>query len=532
MAWDDGDKGNPWRSDKDKGPADLDAIVRDLQRRLVALFRAAQRRREPRRRSGAEHASRHRAASWCSRPFGWPRACIASRKASEGSCCGSAHSKDSPSPASSGICRGRSSRSRRSISPRPNSVPYRANLLTRDENIVDVEIVVQFRRTDAKGFLFNVRDPKTMLTSVASSALREVVGRNTLDFVLQDGRTQVAHETQDLLQATLDSYGAGVTVSEVSVKDAGLPAAKWTTPCKKQRRRATRRSARSSKPRPTPTTSCRRRAARPKSGDKTPRHIASRPSRRPRARRTASSRSSRSITQAPAVTRERLYIETLEAVLASSTKVLVDTGSGNNVLYLPLDQLTAEAIRRAERRSAGRAAGAGHQHGRAARARRARRESRTGTPRMSMRVNILLVAVVIVAVLLRMSVFAVDEREHADRAAVPRRSSNASFEPGLHFKIPFADERRALHEDDSVYGAPRRQVADGGAQEPHRRLLDRVAHRRSRAVLPRGERRRRGRAAIQSLSDIVKDGLQAAIGQRTVQPTSCRPRRPIYSATR
>src|SRR5207342_2707427 len=68
------------------------------------------------------------------------------------------------------------------------SMQYRGNMLTRDENIVDVDVVVQFRRTDPKGFLFNMQDPEDTLTDVAASAIREVVGRNLLDFILTDGR--------------------------------------------------------------------------------------------------------------------------------------------------------------------------------------------------------------------------------------------------------------------------------------------------------------------------------------------------------
>ena len=71
--------------------------------------------------------------------------------------------------------------------------------------------------------MFNMRDPESTLTDATASAIREVVGRNVLDFILTDGRTEVARETQELLQATLDSYGAGVTVYEVNLQDANFP---------------------------------------------------------------------------------------------------------------------------------------------------------------------------------------------------------------------------------------------------------------------------------------------------------------------
>jgi len=338
MAWDDGDKGNPWRSDKDKGPADLDAIVRDLQRRLVALFRGG--------RSGASQGGDPAlntrlvigavvvlAAVWFAtglyRVEEGERGLVlrfgAFQKLAQ-----PGQQWHLPWPIES-VEKVNVSAS--------DSVPYRATLLTRDENIADVEIVVQFKRTDAKEFVFNVRDPKTMLTSVASSALREVVGRNTLDFVLQDGRTQIARETQDLIQGTLDSYGAGVTVSEVNVKDAGFPPAVDD---------AVQDAAKASDEKERKILEARAYAddILPKARGEAEKRRQDAEAYRAEAVAKAEGEADRfeqilaQYRQSPAVTRERLYIETLEAVLSSSTKVLVDTGNGNNVLYLPLDQLT------------------------------------------------------------------------------------------------------------------------------------------------------------------------------------------------
>ena len=339
MAWDDGDKGNPWRSDKDKGPADLDAIVRDLQRRLVALFRGG--------RSGASQGGGHSglntrvvigaivvlAAIWFAtglyRVEEGERGVVlrfgAFQKLAQ-----PGQQWHLPWPIES-VEKVNVSAS--------DSVPYRANLLTRDENIVDIEIVVQFKRTDAKEFVFNVRDPKTTLTNVASSALRQVVGRNTLEFVLHDGRTQVAQETQGLIQGALDSYGAGVTVSEVDVKDAGLPQAVDD---------AVQDAAKASDEKERKILE-----AKAYGDDILPKARGEAEKRRQdaeayRAEAVAKAEGEADhfeqilaqYRQSPAVTRERLYIETLEAVLSSSAKVIVDTGNGNNVLYLPLDQFT------------------------------------------------------------------------------------------------------------------------------------------------------------------------------------------------
>jgi|KBSSwiStaDraftv2_1062776.scaffolds.fasta_scaffold02759_2 membrane protease subunit HflK len=338
MAWDDGDKGNPWRSDKDKGPADLDAIVRDLQRRLVALFRG--------RSSGTSQGGDPRlsarvviaalvvlAAIWFATGFyrveegerGLVLRFGAFQKLAQ-----PGQQWHLPWPIES---------VEKVNIAASDSVQYRTNLLTRDENLADIEIVVQYRRTDVKGFLFNVRDPKATLTSVASSALREVVGRNSLDFVLHDGRTQVAHETQDLLQTTLDSYGAGVTVTEVNVKEAGYP---------HDVDEAVQDAAKASdeKERKILEAEAYANDILPKARGEAERRRQDAEAYRAEAIAKAEGEADRfelilaQYRQSPAVTRERLYIETLEAVLASATKVLVDTGSGNNVLYLPLEQLT------------------------------------------------------------------------------------------------------------------------------------------------------------------------------------------------
>jgi modulator of FtsH protease HflK len=338
MAWDDGDKGNPWRSDKDKGPADLDAIVRDLQRRFVALFRG----RSSGTSQGGDPALNLRlvigaivvlAAVWLAtglyRVEEGERGLVLrfgafQRLAQPG------QQWHLPWPIES---------VEKVNVVASDNLPYRANLLTRDENIVDVEIVIQFRRTDAKEFLFNVHDPKTMLTSVASSALREVVGRNTLDFVLHDGRMQVARETQDLIQSTLDSYGAGVTVSEVNVKGAGFP-----QPVEDAVQEAAKAS--DEKERKILEAEAYANDILPKARGEAEKRRQDAEAYRAEVVAKAEGEADRfeqilaQYRQSPAVTRDRLYLETMEAVLSSAPKVLVDTGNGTNVLNLPLDQLT------------------------------------------------------------------------------------------------------------------------------------------------------------------------------------------------
>ena len=337
MAWDDGDKNNPWRSDKDKGPADLDAIVRDFQRKLANFFRGGRtggprndspvlsggliagsvlllfvvwaltgfyKVNEPERgvvlRFGAFHALTRPGLRW---HLPWPIEEV--EKVNIGG---------------------------------TQRLSYHDRMLTRDENIVEVDVVVQFRRTDPQGYLFNMRDPDDAITDVTASAIREVIGRNLLDFILTDGRAEVAHDTQDLLQATLDAYGTGVTVYEVNLLEANFPSevegsVQDAIRAREDRaRKILEAEAYSNEILPRARGDAERRRQEAEAY---------------RSQITASAEGEADRFQqvlveyqkAPAVTRERLYLETLEDILASSTKVIVDTDGGNNVLYLPLDQL-------------------------------------------------------------------------------------------------------------------------------------------------------------------------------------------------
>src|SRR5688572_27906239 len=222
MAWDDGDKGNPWRSDKDKGPADLDAVVRDLQRKLSGLFRGG----GSTSRGGSDQGlSSGLTASalviialvWAS--FGFYRVDAAERGVEF----------------RFGAFRGLTppglqwhwpwpiERAEKINTGATERLDYRASMLTKDENIVNVALVVQFRRTDPESYLFRLRNPEATLQAATASAIREVIGRNVLDFILTDGRAEVSQQAQDLLQATLDSYDAGITIYEVNLVNAEFP---------------------------------------------------------------------------------------------------------------------------------------------------------------------------------------------------------------------------------------------------------------------------------------------------------------------
>ncbi len=104
-------------------------------------------------------------------------------------------------------------------------VPLRATMLTQDENIVDIEGTIQYQVADATAYLFNVRTPEVSLSQAAESALRESIGRSKMDFVITEGRGQIAFQVQNLIQEIVDSYGTGLKVIKVNILNAKPPEA-------------------------------------------------------------------------------------------------------------------------------------------------------------------------------------------------------------------------------------------------------------------------------------------------------------------
>ena len=188
MAWDDGDKGNPWRSDKDKGPADLDAVVKDLQRKLAGFLRGGG--STPGGRGPEQGLNPGLLASavvvlvavWAS--FGFYRVDAAERGVEFrfGAFTGLTQ------PGLQWHWPWPIERAEKINTGATERREYRGSMLTSDENIVNIELVVQFRRTDPQAFMFNMRDPEEALIDAVASAIREVVGRNLLDFILTEGR--------------------------------------------------------------------------------------------------------------------------------------------------------------------------------------------------------------------------------------------------------------------------------------------------------------------------------------------------------
>jgi membrane protease subunit HflK len=340
MAWNESGNGkNPWDRGRNDGPPDLDKIVRDWQQRLNAFLRGG--RGGPRSTSPGGNAVSGplmglfgilAAVIWLA--TGFYRVDAAERGVV--TLFGQYQTSTEP-----GL---------RWHLPWPiervervninEVVPFKqqTRMLTADENIVVVDLVVQYRRADPVKYLFNVRDPEATLQDVSESAIREVIGKNKLDFVLLEGRTEIAVLTEKLIQQTLDEYQTGMLVTKVNLQDANFPsqvevAVQDAIKAREDRERLSFE-------------------AQAYANDVLPRARGEAVRRRQdsegyRARVVAdaqgeASRFTQLLAQyqlAPDVTRRRLYLEAMEDIYANSSKVLVDTGKGSNLIYLPVDKI-------------------------------------------------------------------------------------------------------------------------------------------------------------------------------------------------
>jgi membrane protease subunit HflK len=225
-------------------------------------------------------------------------------------------------------------------------VPFKqqTRMLTADENIVVVDLVVQYRRADPVKYLFNVRDPEGTLRDVSESAIREVIGKNKLDFVLLEGRTEIAVLTEKLIQQTLDEYQTGMLVTKVNLQDANFPS---------QVEAAVQDAikAREDRERLSFEAQAYANDVLPKARGEAVRRQQDSEAYRARVIADAQGEASRftqllaEYQQAPEVTRRRLYLEAMEDIYAGSSKVLVDTDKGNNLIYLPVDKILEQRVK-------------------------------------------------------------------------------------------------------------------------------------------------------------------------------------------
>ncbi|MGB5104569.1 MAG: FtsH protease activity modulator HflK [Steroidobacteraceae bacterium] len=211
-------------------------------------------------------------------------------------------------------------------------------MLTSDENLVDINIAVQYRRAEPVAYAFNVREPESTLGEVSESAIREIVGHSKLDFVLEEGRQEITAKTRELIQRTLDSYETGIEVTTVNLQGVSVPEQVQTA-----QRDAIK--AREDKERLGLEAQAYANDILPKARGSAARQMEDSQAYKARIVADAEGEASRfaqlleAYERAPGVTRQRLYYETMEEVLGSTNKVLVDTKGSGNMLYLPLDKM-------------------------------------------------------------------------------------------------------------------------------------------------------------------------------------------------
>ena len=213
-----------------------------------------------------------------------------------------------------------------------------SSMLTQDENIIDIRFTVQYRLKDARAYLFENRDPDLAVEQAAESAVREIVGRSKVDSVLYEQREALSTDLVKSIQAQLDRYNAGILVVNVNVQNVQVPEqvqAAFNDAVKAgadRDRLKNEGQAYSSDVVP----KARGTAARL-------REEAQGYKQRVIAQSDGDAQRFRSVLteyqRAPAVTRDRLYLETMQQVYSSVSKVMVDSRNGSNLLYLPLDKL-------------------------------------------------------------------------------------------------------------------------------------------------------------------------------------------------
>ena len=213
-----------------------------------------------------------------------------------------------------------------------------SSMLTQDENIVDIRFTVQFTISNLKNFLFENRDPEQAVTLAAESAVREIVGKSTMDSVLYEQRDAVAADLVKSIQAQLDRLNAGIQVKNVNLQSVQAPEQVQAAFDDVQKANADRERAKND--------------AQAYANDKIPGAQGAAAALREQAEgykarvvATAEGDAERfksvfaEYQKAPQVTRDRIYIDTMRDIYANVSKVMVDSRNNSNLLYLPLDKL-------------------------------------------------------------------------------------------------------------------------------------------------------------------------------------------------
>ena len=227
-----------------------------------------------------------------------------------------------------------------------NNYSFRTEILTADESYVFIQMVVQYRRSDPVKYSFEVVDPEMTVQDVTESALREVVGTSTLEVLVTERRDEIAPRTQEILQNTLDTYGSGINVTSISLENLDYPQAVQAAVDDTQK-------ARNDRDRYILEADTYSEDLVPRARGQAARILQEAEAYRERVIAAAEGDASRfealltEYQQAPRVTRARLYIEAVQDVYQRANKVLIDTDSSGNLMYLPLDKLIGNQNRAA-----------------------------------------------------------------------------------------------------------------------------------------------------------------------------------------
>ena len=217
-------------------------------------------------------------------------------------------------------------------------------MLTQDENIVEIKFAVQYRLSDARAYLFESKNPGEAVVQAAETAVREVVGKMRMDSALAEERDQIATRVRTLMQQILDRYKVGIEVVGINLQQGGVRPPEQVQAAFDDVLKAAQERERS------------KNEAQAYANDVIPRAVGS----AARLNQEAEAYKSRVVSQAqgdaqrftavlgqyqkaPQVTRDRMYLETMQQIYASVTKVLVESRQGSSLLYLPLDRILQQA---------------------------------------------------------------------------------------------------------------------------------------------------------------------------------------------
>jgi membrane protease subunit HflK len=221
---------------------------------------------------------------------------------------------------------------------RVRSHPQQSEMLTEDENIVKVKLTVQYVIDDVKAFALNVKSPEQSLYQSTESAVRHVVGSTEMDRVLTEGRAIMGTEIKTRIQDYMNDYGTGIAVTQVNIDETAPPDAVREAFDEVIR-------AREDEVRVRNEANAYANKVIPEARGEAQRYLEEAEAYRRQViaeARGESERFSKLLVEyqvAPEVTRERIYIDTLESVMSQSSKVMIDVEGGNNMMYLPLDRM-------------------------------------------------------------------------------------------------------------------------------------------------------------------------------------------------